>query len=347
MADNAKLIAQIRALILLTQTEQQVAETRVVQATTEAVRRELIQNAQHASERTETLIKELRDLGGIPDVVTPLVGRVGALAKATLEQAAPLDEALLSDLSLEHQLRDRAVYLKVLAGTAENARVTKLADRLIVAHSATVEWLTTVLAEEALGGPAALRATPIQRLAGGATRAANLPAHYAAEGVNRTVDTVNTTTEQARTKVLSATAKATQVGGIVKDALATGRQATLGRAEKLARRDGNKAAAKEIHETRRDLGALTESELPIKKYDDLSITQAATATKKLTTAEDIRAVMRYEQTHKNRASVLSATQAQLATVAQGSSRHHQLVHAAPVAFRQGPADQSGRVAPSS
>ena len=316
MADNAKLIAQIRALILLTQTEAQVAETRVAQATTEAVRRELTQNAMNAGSRTQALTDTLRELGGIPDVIAPLVGRVGAIAKATLEQAAPLDEALLSDLTLEHQLRDRAVYLKVLAGTAKNSRVEKLAERLITAHTATVDWLTTVLAEEALGGPAALRATPIQRIAGGATRAANLPAHYAAESVNRTANTVTTAGEQARARVINAAAKATQVSGLVKDALATGRQATLGRAEKLARRDGDKAAAHTLHETRRDLGALTETELPIKKYDSLSIAQAASAAKKLTAAEDIRAVIRYEQTHKNRAGVISATQAQLASVAK-------------------------------
>jgi hypothetical protein len=41
MTENAKLINQLRALVLLTQTEEQVARTRIAQARTDAVRREL------------------------------------------------------------------------------------------------------------------------------------------------------------------------------------------------------------------------------------------------------------------------------------------------------------------
>ncbi len=57
-----------------------------------------------------------------------------------------------------------------LAENAKQPKVKKLAERLITAHSATVDWITTVLAEEALGGPTALRATAFQRVAGGASR---------------------------------------------------------------------------------------------------------------------------------------------------------------------------------
>ena len=56
-----------------------------------------------------------------------------------------------------------------------NADIEKLADRLIVAHTATVEWLTTVLAEDALGGPAALQRTPIQAATGVAVKLVNAP----------------------------------------------------------------------------------------------------------------------------------------------------------------------------
>ena len=49
MTDNAKIVNQLRALVLLTQTEEQVARTRVSQARTDAVRRELIRrNARRA-----------------------------------------------------------------------------------------------------------------------------------------------------------------------------------------------------------------------------------------------------------------------------------------------------------
>ena len=116
------------------------------QARTDAVRRELNQNADHAAERTQAITDQLRALGGVPDVVTPAIGRLSAVLKATFEQAEPLEEALLQDLQLEHQLLDRATYLKVLAEKAELPKVRQLAERLITAHSATVEWLTAELA---------------------------------------------------------------------------------------------------------------------------------------------------------------------------------------------------------
>ncbi|MCZ2813913.1 hypothetical protein O2W15_20975 [Modestobacter sp. VKM Ac-2979] len=170
---------------------------RVAQARTDAVRRELEQNAQHAAERSSAIADQLRELGAVTDVVTPVLGRLGALVKGTLEQAEPIDEALLQDLQLEHQLLDRATYLEVLADTAGQSEVKALAERLVTAHSATVEWLTVVLAEQALGGPAALVATPFQRVAGGATELANLPVRFAANTVNRAVATAQHAGEQA------------------------------------------------------------------------------------------------------------------------------------------------------
>src|SRR5919107_1832639 len=119
------------------------------------------------------LINQLRALRGVADVVTPALGRLGALVKATFDQAEPIEEALLQDLTLEHQLLDRATYLKVLGQRAGLAKVERLAEGLIRAHEATVEWLTVVLAEEALGGPAALQPTAFQSVAGVAARAAN------------------------------------------------------------------------------------------------------------------------------------------------------------------------------
>src|SRR3712207_1161924 len=62
MTDTSKLINQLRALVLLTQTEEQVARTRVSQARTDAVRRELTQNADNAAERTRVITDQLRAL---------------------------------------------------------------------------------------------------------------------------------------------------------------------------------------------------------------------------------------------------------------------------------------------
>jgi hypothetical protein len=155
--DISTVLAQLRTVLDLTNTEIQVAETRVAQARTEAVRRELTQNAANGRTRAEAIEAAIRDLGGFPDVIGPLLGRAAAAVKAMTEQAQPFSEALLGDLALEHQLLDRARYIKALSVAIGRSDIEKLAERLIVAHSATVDWLTTVLAEDALGGPAALQ----------------------------------------------------------------------------------------------------------------------------------------------------------------------------------------------
>lgn len=43
--------------------------------------------------------------------------------------------------------------------------MSKLADRLITAHSETAEWLMTVLAQDAVGEPAAHQPAPLQTVA--------------------------------------------------------------------------------------------------------------------------------------------------------------------------------------
>ena len=315
MADTT-LINQLRALLLLTQTEEQVARTRVGQARTDAVRRELNENADNAAKRARAITDELRALGGVPDVVTPALGRLGAVLKAAFEQGAPLEEALLQDLSLEHQLLDRATYLKVLAETAKQPKVQALAERLITAHSATVEWLTVVLAEEALGGPAALQATALQRVAGGATRLVNLPVRFAANSVNRAVDSVQQVGQEAEDRVNTVAGKAAQFSGAVRETLTVGRSASLRRAERIARREGNRSAADAAKAAREELGDISADELPIKGYDSLTTTDAVKAVKELKSAHDLRVVIRYEETHKNRSGVISAAQTTVAGLAK-------------------------------
>jgi hypothetical protein len=316
MTDNTKLINQLRALVLLTQTEEQVARTRISQARTDAVRRELTQNADHAGERALLITDQLRALGGVPDVVTPAIGRAGAVLKATFEQAAPLEEALLTDLQLEHQLLDRATYLKVLADKAGETKVRQLAEKLIEAHTATVEWLTVVLAEEAMGGPAALVATPIQKVAGGAARAVNAPVRFWANTVNNAVDTVKHAGEETSERLGAIANRAAAVTDAVRETLSAGRGATLRRAEQVAERDGNRDAAKVAKAAREELGDVSADELPIKNYDQLTVADAIKAIKGLKTAHDINVVIRYEETHKDRANVASAAQTQLADLAK-------------------------------
>jgi hypothetical protein len=316
MAHNTKIINQLRALVLLTQTEEQVARTRISQARTDAVRRELTQNADNAAARSIEITEALRSLGGVPDVVTPAVGRLGAILKATFEQLAPFEEALLSDLSLEHQLLDRATYVKVLAEQAEETQVSKLAQKVIEAHEATVEWLTVVLAEEALGGPAALVPTPVQKVAGGVARAVNAPVRFWANSVNSAVDTVKHAGEETSERFTAVTDRAAALTDAVRETLTAGRSASLRRAEQIARREGNKDAAQAAKSAREELGDVSADELPIKNFDQLTVGDAVKAIKNLKDAHEIRVVIRYEETHKDRSNVVSAAQTALADLAK-------------------------------
>ncbi|MGY1601595.1 ferritin-like domain-containing protein [Geodermatophilus sp. SYSU D00815] len=314
--DRAKIVNQLRALVLLTQTEEQVARTRVAQARTDAVRRELTQNADHAAERTRAITEQLRALGGVPDVVTPAVGRLAAVLKATFEQAEPLEEALLQDLQLEHQLLDRATYLKVLAQKASLPQVEQLAQRLVTAHEATVEWLTVVLAEEALGGPAALQPTPFQRVAGGVAHAAVSPYRFLANQVNETLDGLAQRRGQAEERLGEVAGKAGHLTSAVRETLAAGRSASLRRAERIARREGRREEADAVRATREQLGDVSADELPIKGYDSLSTPDAVKAVQQLATPREVNVVIRYEETHKNRSDVASAAQTRLAALAK-------------------------------
>jgi hypothetical protein len=310
------LVTQLRALEQLTRTEAQIARVRVTQARTDAVRRELRQNADNADRRSRRIAEQLRALDAVPDVVTPAIGRVLALVKGTLEQAQPIDEALLGDLTLEHQLLDRARYVRVLAEQARRAPVKALADDLVTAHTATVEWLTTVLAEEALGGPAALVPTPLQRVAGGVTRAVVLPTRFAMQGVNRAVDTVYRTGETAVNTIGDVAGRVAQFGAGTREVATAGRDAALQRAERVARRDGADAVAGTVHGARADLGTLDASELPIPHYEELTAQHAIAAIRELTKPADLTAIVAFEESHKNRSGVVSAAQARFAAIAK-------------------------------
>jgi hypothetical protein len=95
-----------------------------------------------------------------------------------------------------------------------------------------------------------------------------------------------------------------------------GRAASLRRAERIARREGNTEAADVARAAREELGDVTADELPIKGYDSLGTSDAAQAVKALREPHDIRVIIRYEETHKNRSSVVSAAQTALAAVAK-------------------------------
>lgn len=310
--DTSTLLAQLRALLTLTNTEIQVAETRIAQARTEAVRRELSENADKGRARAEAIEAAIRDLGSVPEVVGPFLGRAVAAIKAMAEQAQPFDEALLGDLALEHQLLDRSRYIKALATAAGQREIVTLADRLITAHSATVEWLTTVLAEDALGGPAALRRTVLQAATGTAVKLFNLPVTWSARGLDRALDTVRTT-PPALGELL---ARGAHAGDVAVRTLSASRDAALETAEQVTRHEGAGAAADALHSIRATTGVLEPGELPVRDYDELNVSQAVAAVKDLTEPADIRTIVAYEEAHKKRHGVVSAAQTRLAAIAQ-------------------------------
>ena len=232
--------------------------------------------------------------------------------KALTEQAQPFGEALLGDLALEHQLLDRARYIKALAVAMGSSDIEKLADRLIEAHSATVDWLTTVLAEDALGGPAALQRTPLQAATGVAVKLVNVPMSWSAKRLDRAVDTMRAT-PPALGELLSRGAHA---GDVAAKALSASRDAALATAERITRREGADQAADALHSMRSAAGVLEADELPITDYDALNVSQAVAAIKELTTPSDVRAILAYEEAHKNRQGVVSAAQTRVAAIAQ-------------------------------
>lgn len=306
------LLTQLRTILDLTHTEIQVAETRVAQARTEAVRRELTQNANNGRIRAEAIEKAIRDLGGFPDTIGPFLGRAAAAVKALTEQAQPFDEALLGDLALEDQLLDRARYIKALAVAAKRSDIQDLADRLITAHSATVNWLTTVLAEDALGGPAALQRTPLQAAAGTAVRLVNLPGQWSAQSIERLAELLRS----AGPAVDDLRDRAQRAGEITVKALSASRDGALRSAEKVARREGADDAADRLHKARAEGGVVDADELPIADYDDLNLGDAVAAVKELDDPADIRTIVAYEEMHKNRQRLVSAAQTRLADIAQ-------------------------------
>lgn len=316
MANTTAVVSQLHALEQLTRTEIQIARLRVAQARTDAVRRELRQNSDNAQRRADRIAAALRNLDAVPNLFGPAVGRVAAVVEGTVEQVQPIDEALLGDLALEHQLLGRARYLLALTDQEGPAAVHRLAEQLVTAHSATVDWLSTVLAEYALGGPPALRATPLQVVAGTVTWAVRLPVRLTVDSVNRAGQSAGKAGQQARERTVRLVERLGTLAAGTREVVATGVDAALDRAETVTRRDGSAEAAEIVHNTRRELGVLEAGELPVRRYDELSVQGAVAAVKKLDTPDEIQAVIRYEEQHKNRSGVVSAAQTRHAEIAK-------------------------------
>ena len=320
------LLRELNTLLRLTNTETMIAQTRQSQARDKATQRELADNAKESLQRAQQLRNAIRGLGGIPDVLGVALGRFGALAKTQFEQGQVLTDALLGDLQLEHQLRDRAAFVRMVADSAGKKDIARLGERLESAHTETIEWIRTRLAEVAVGSPVAIQPTPVQATVGTLRRFAAFPARQAAVGVNRSVQLVNrlsNRTEEAvetgidRTKQRIETNldKGKQLADAAGEILGAGRDAALEETEDIARDEGARRTAKAARTTRRNLGALNADELPIRGYDALTAEQAKDRIERLDDATDVRAILAYEEANKGRKTVVKAANEQLKAIA--------------------------------
>jgi hypothetical protein len=306
---------ELVVLLRLTRAEAQVARIRVSQARRDEIRRELEDNAAEADRRAARIQDTLRRLGGTPDVLGDAVGRVAALTKATAEQAQPFSEGLLGDLALEHQLRDRVLFTRVLAEAQNESQVVALMTELESAHSNTIEWIRVRLAELAQGGPVALAPTPTQGVVNAVARFATLPSRQSAAVFNKAADVLQRSGARAQQAAVATLKKGREAAEATVEVATAGRDAAVQRAEEVAPSAEVRKAARR---TREDLGTIDAEDLPVRRYDTLSAQAASKAVTGLENADDVQKVLAYEQAHKARKGVATAAQKRLTHLAEAS-----------------------------
>ena len=320
------LQSELKDLLRLTAFEQTVATVRRAQARTTPVERELAENARKAGERLDLLKSAVASTGAVPDVLTPVIGRAAAFLQSQLNQVQTLQEALLGDLALEHQLRERTRYARTLAQTLGEEQVLPVLDRLEVAHSATIDWLETRLTEVGRTGSSALRATPVQTVVTLVRRTAGAPLGVVSSGVNRLVRLTGKAPQPLQDVLADLEDTAAKVGDRVVDltergtsaAVAAGRTAAA-RAEKgAARAEQGVAVAGERAEqlTDRALEATGGTEVdddkpPFAGYERLTGDSIMRHVEDSSDLEELRTLLAFEQAHKARKGVLQAAQARL------------------------------------
>jgi bacterioferritin (cytochrome b1) len=314
MTSKSLLVTQLNSLLRLTHTETLIAQSRRVQAASDVVERELAANADKGKERAQLLTDAIKDLGSLPDVLGVAAGRVSAAVKASTEQGQDLTEALLGDLALEHELLDRTRLARMIAEQSNETKTLKVLARLEDAHTATIDWLMTRLAEVAVGGPAGLRPTTMQSVAGVSRRATQFPVQQAAATLNRSADVVGRLRQRTVEAVATNVERARELVDAAGDIWTAGRDATLKRTEEVAEQRGARSTARNVNSARRGLGAVDASELPIRGYDALNADTAIARIGRLGDADDVRTILAYETANKARKSVTAAARDQLEQV---------------------------------
>jgi bacterioferritin (cytochrome b1) len=306
---------ELNALLRLSSVERTVLQARISQAANESIRRELEAAVSRSETRARQLAEQVRELGGLPDQFGAAALRVGASINLVLEQGRTLDGALLDDLSRARQIQDRIRFAKVLAEAADQRAVVRLLERFDVAYAEKVDWITNRLAQLALGGPVDIRPTPTQVVLGVARRAAEMPSRQFVKGVNRSMETIDDLRQQFEERLDQNVDRLRELASAAEEIWSAGRNASLKRAEQVARKDGDRRTARNVHRARAELGALDEDELPIRGFDRLPAQTAVTRIAKLDDAQDVRTVLRYEEANKNRKRVGAAAQRRIEELA--------------------------------
>lgn len=314
---TSELITELNAIIRLTEAEAAIARSRTAQARDDAVRRELDSNAREAGRRRDRLVEAVRDLGATPDVLGATIGRVGTFARTqTVDQLVPVQEALLADLTLEHQLRERAQFARVLAETLDETAVVRLLERIVDAHTETIEWIETRLAEVAVGGPSAIRPTPVQVVAGVGQKVALLPSRALMAGVNRAVEAAAGVQDAVSDRL----GRGRDLAEAAESAATAGRDAFLRTSEDQAEDKGARRTAAGIHRLRAETGALSVDELPISGYGGMGVSQVKSRINRLTDPGEVRAVLAFEQANDNRKGVVTAAEQRIEALAAKRTR---------------------------
>ena len=329
------LVTELQQLLRMTAFEQSIATVRRVQARSTDISEELKANAEKSGERLALLATAVKQTGGVPDVVGPLLGKAGAFLQTQLNQVQTLQGALLGDLALEHQLRDRARYARTLADSLGYAHVLPVLDRLEVAHSATIEWLETRLDEVGRTGTSALEATPVQAAVMTARRILAAPFGAAASSVNRVTGLVQAfggnggaapsglageVVDKAKATKGTAKAAAGKAAGKAGDVVDKAADLTQKAADKAADVYPTEGTVEPAVDEFGAVGSLNDNtgvepdgvHAPFPGYDKLSGDRVIGHVAESTDLPDLQVLLAYEEAHKNRKGVVQAVEARLA-----------------------------------
>jgi bacterioferritin (cytochrome b1) len=311
------LLSELQDLLRLTAFEQTIATIRRSQAASTPIAEELAANAEKSGERRQLLAEAVRQAGGVPDVVGAAFGKVNAFLQAQVNQVQTLQGALLGDLALEHQLRERARYARTLAETLGYAQILPVLDRLEVAHTATIEWLETRLAEVGRTGTSALQATPIQGAVTAARRTVGAPFVVLAAGVNRASSLLG---RRASSAAATATQVAGSAAGTVAGAAGSAVDSAVTRVEAAAEDVTGATRAGVQKAEQQDAGAeadvldltgLDEQHEPFPAYSRLTGDSVMRHVADSDDVEHLREILAFEQAHKARKGVVQALETRL------------------------------------